>query len=289
MTLLGKIIREILTEDVSMGDVSAAIDNHETIVLNYHSQGKDEHSGPRVIEPYALGLTKAGNPVLRAFEVSGDSRSGISPGWKFMRLDRISSWEPTGETFNIPASERFRGLGDFNPDNDRSMSVVYKIAKFGNEEEANVPQGGPKTKDGKPYQSETQQGTEQSTERPSSPTTTSNIKLQNAFQNNDNAEKSVSGPRMKDGSVDIYKTDTEKNMSNLRKQLEHPIYTSDLKYNNQPTTNPLPQEEPSEEELNSLRDRLGDTSEPMTFADLRNRLNGTSEEDVENEEEKQNI
>ena len=68
-----KILRDILnemliTEAASVNDVNSAIDNHERVIINYHTNGEDANTGARVIEVYAYGLTKAGNPVIRAFQ-----------------------------------------------------------------------------------------------------------------------------------------------------------------------------------------------------------------------------
>ena len=133
MKLLEDIINKImLNESVSINDVEDAIDNHKRIIINYHSKGEDKNTGARVIEVYAYGLTKAGNPVIRSFQPFGDTTTRV-PSWKFFRLDRISAWQPTEQTFNRPADFYYKGLGEFNPNGDETMSVVYKIAKFGNE------------------------------------------------------------------------------------------------------------------------------------------------------------
>ena len=82
--------------------MDSAIDKHERIIVNYHTKGEDKHTGARVIEVYAYGLTKAGNPCIRVFQPYGYSTTTV-PNWKFMRLDRISAWKPTGQIFTRPA------------------------------------------------------------------------------------------------------------------------------------------------------------------------------------------
>lgn len=47
---------------------------------------------------------------------------------EIFRLDRILDWRPTGQYFT-------QARPDFNPNGDRSMSVVYDIANFND----NVP------------------------------------------------------------------------------------------------------------------------------------------------------
>ena len=128
--LLGKLLAEILLEEsVNAQDINDAIDNHERVIINYHSDGKDSAVGPRVIEVYAYGLTKAGNPVIRAFQPYGDTTSKV-PSWKLFRLDRIDDWQPTGQKFTEPASDYYPGTGAFNPNGDKTMGVVYKVAQF---------------------------------------------------------------------------------------------------------------------------------------------------------------
>ena len=128
--MLYQLLEQILLdESVSINDINDAIDNHKRIIINYHSKGEDVATGARVIEVYAYGLTKAGNSVIRAFQPFGDTTTKV-PSWKFFRLDRISAWKDTGQIFSSPASDYYHGLGEFNPNDDRSMSIVYKIAKI---------------------------------------------------------------------------------------------------------------------------------------------------------------
>lgn len=113
----------VLNEDVSVNSVSDSIKNKYQVVLNY--EGDPAHGiapGIRTVEVYAYGLTKAGNPVIRAYQPYGDTASEV-PNWKFFRLDRIKSWKPTYKLINKPAP-------GFNPNGDGSMSVVYSIANF---------------------------------------------------------------------------------------------------------------------------------------------------------------
>lgn len=143
--VFGGILEQILlNESASVENVVKAMDNHAKVIINYHSDGKDEHSGTRVIEPITYGLTKAGNPVIRAFQPYGDTTTN-TPGWKMFRLDRISYWEETKEKFysvpSIPGQEA-------NIDGDSTMATVIKTFRstMGNDA-TNAVNVGPKTKE----------------------------------------------------------------------------------------------------------------------------------------------
>ena len=107
-------------------DINSAINNLYPVVMNYNSGGENLATGKRIIYPIAYGLSKANNPVVRAFEPKGDTIRGV-PKWKFFRVDRILNWE------NIE-DERFdpRQLNGVNETGDMSMTRVFNIAPIGN-------------------------------------------------------------------------------------------------------------------------------------------------------------
>lgn len=139
MNLLSEIYNKlIITENVSVNSITDSINNLYQVVMNY--EGDPAHGiapGLRTVEVYAYGLTKAGNPVIRAYQPYGDTASKV-PNWKFFRLDRIKSWKPTYRLINKPAP-------DFNPNGDGSMSVVYSIANFNQKPISNI--SGPRRKE----------------------------------------------------------------------------------------------------------------------------------------------
>lgn len=135
--LLLEIYRELfLTESVvNAQNISDIIKSRNEVTINY--EGDPEHGvapGIRTIQVYVYGLTKAGNPVIRAYQPYGDTASEV-PEWKMFRLDRIKQWKPTFSIFSKPAPK-------FNPNGDKSMSVVYDIVNF--EEPATQNLTGPK-------------------------------------------------------------------------------------------------------------------------------------------------
>lgn len=237
---------ELLTESVSIGEINNAIDTHTRILINYHTRGEDNNTGARIIEVYAYGLTKAGNPVIRAFQPYGDTTSRV-PSWKFFRIDRISYWKSTGQKFSRPASEYYKGMGLFNPNGDMTMKVVYKIAKFDGYDNISdlkpINHSSPKLKTPTqqqiqtsiPYRTDTEKRMERLRQQLTNPITLSDIKTKNGFRKyNNNDNKSEYGPKMKPqasttaqqvdttNKPEIYKTDTERGMERLRQQLQNP-------------------------------------------------------------------
>jgi hypothetical protein len=73
--------------------------------------------GRRLIEPHCHGMSTAGKDVLRAYQVSGFSRSGEHEGWKLFDVSKIQSMEVLTERFltNRPGHDNA----------DRQMSTVY--------------------------------------------------------------------------------------------------------------------------------------------------------------------
>lgn len=71
----------------------------------------------RLVEPYALGISHAQNPVIRVWQISGASSSGEETGWKLLKLDKISSVTVTDAIFQPTRP-------GYNP-NDKGMSRVY--------------------------------------------------------------------------------------------------------------------------------------------------------------------
>jgi predicted DNA-binding transcriptional regulator YafY len=89
----------------------------------------DGRYSTRYLESYVLGLSKAGNPIVRAYQYAGDTNTEI--GWKTFRLDRIMDWEEMNERpFTNPISDRISGIPKYNRFGDRSMISINKQARF---------------------------------------------------------------------------------------------------------------------------------------------------------------
>lgn len=273
MDILENVVRSLLNENtVSVSDVENAIENHNRIIIDYNSKGDPSNSGARVIEVYAYGLTKAGNPCIRAFQPYGNTTSRV-PSWKFFRLDRISAWKPTKQKFSHPADFYYKNLGDFNPNGDETMSVVYNIAQFTDENDTpQISQSQPKTKQDV-FKTDTEQRMERLRQQLNNPITLSDIKTGDAFKQFSNDKPTISGPKTKQDVLgtptskqpEIYKTDTERGLERLRQQLQNPKKIDLSQFERKPKT-----EQEKERELKKLRQVL--TDKPISLTDLNKKM-----------------
>lgn len=271
MELLERIYNSLLlTESVSVDEVNDALDNHKRVIINYRSKGEDKNTGARVIEVYAYGLTKAGNPCIRAFQPYGDTTSRV-PSWKFFRLDRIIEWKPTEQTFDRPADFYYKNLGDFNPNGDETMSVVYKVANFGNDQ---MPQASvnddPKTKEDV-YKTDSETRMERLKQQVNNPIKLSDIKIGDAFKQSKQTPKPTGEPKTKE---DVYTTSK----------------TQPLTQNNPNTTEKTPEEK--QDNLDRLRNILKDR-QPISLSDLNKKMKEEPQErkwqDVFNQEAEKDL
>ncbi len=271
MELLERLYNSLLlTESVGVDEVNDALDNHKRVIINYRSKGEDKNTGARVIEVYAYGLTKAGNPCIRAFQPYGDTTSRV-PSWKFFRLDRIIEWKPTEQTFDRPADFYYKNLGNFNPNGDETMSVVYKVAKFGNDQ---IPQVSvndePKTKEDV-YKTDSETRMERLKQQVNNPIKLSDIKIGDAFKQAKQTPKPTGEPKTKE---DVYTTSK----------------TQPLTQNNPNTTEKTPQEK--QDNLDRLRNILKDR-QPISLSDLNKKMKEEPQErkwqDVFNQEAEKDL
>jgi hypothetical protein len=130
MLNLYEILQKILTESVDAKNVMDAITNHNYVDVSY-SDEENNAPGHRLIQPYAYGISKSNNGLLRAFQIEGDTLRG-EPKWKTFRIDRITSWKPRKQTFNVPPPMQGYNVPEYNENGDRTMSKVILQAKFDN-------------------------------------------------------------------------------------------------------------------------------------------------------------
>ena len=133
MDFLEQIFQELLTEEARTVDVVDAIKKRYEAKITYKADNDPKGSGERIIQPVAYGTTKAGNPVIRAFEPYGDTKTKV-PAWKFFRLDRITSWKALRQNkFSEPPADKWRmsgAEGKFNENGDETMAEVFLVADF---------------------------------------------------------------------------------------------------------------------------------------------------------------
>lgn len=138
--------RQLLKEYVSRNELTDAINNREIVKIRYQGE-ETERVGWRTIEPFVLGVSSAGNIVLRAWQQAGDSdgfngvkrtpRMGherwnnyhnegpsVVPGWRLFRLDGIKQIMYTGKNFDSTDAQK---LAKYNP-NDGSMGKILTSA-----------------------------------------------------------------------------------------------------------------------------------------------------------------
>jgi predicted DNA-binding transcriptional regulator YafY len=124
---LYETFENLLTEVASRDQIMNAIRDRRVCVINYKGD-EPGGTGLRVIEPVAYGLSKKGNPVVRAWDREGASHKAYLgkkplPSWRFFRVDKMDFIRPTQETFDTPRP-------DYNPNGDKSMERVFIIATF---------------------------------------------------------------------------------------------------------------------------------------------------------------
>ena len=119
-----------LNEAVMPDVVNDAINNRYRVLVNYDDE--ENHAvGTRLIEPYALGYTKANNLAVRSYQYNGDTNTSI-PKWKLMRLDRIINWKPTKQHFYKQPNENGWKAEDYNNEGDNSMIRIINQVHFDN-------------------------------------------------------------------------------------------------------------------------------------------------------------
>ena len=132
---LTESLRGILLEVASIETVQDAV-NGKKVCIVYYDGDEPGGRGLREIEPVALGKSKAGNLVMRAWDREGASHTAYKgeqplPGWRLFRLDKILSCKPTGEVYNSPRP-------NYNFNGDKSMVSIITIAKFDNQQPQTV-------------------------------------------------------------------------------------------------------------------------------------------------------
>ena len=120
-------IKQVISEAATLDDIVRAIKNRQRVII-YYDGDEPGGTGLREIEPVCLGVSKADNKVLRAWDAEGSSYTAYKgeqplPGWRLFRVDKILYFQPTDEIYNEPRP-------NYNLNGDRSMASVIINAKF---------------------------------------------------------------------------------------------------------------------------------------------------------------
>jgi hypothetical protein len=86
--------------------ICEAIRNMRLLVVAYGG-------AKRLVQPYVYGDDHAGKRLLSAYQVSGESASGASSGWKFFRMEKVTSVSLSDRRFHSPRPEFQRNDGAF--------------------------------------------------------------------------------------------------------------------------------------------------------------------------------
>ena len=119
--------KSLILEVASIQSITDAIKKRQVVNI-YYTGDEPGGKGLRQIEPVCYGYSKANNPIVRAWDREGSSHTAYKgeqplPGWRIFRVDKITAFIPTGETFD----EVHPG---YNPNGDKTMSKVIINAKF---------------------------------------------------------------------------------------------------------------------------------------------------------------
>lgn len=114
---------QLITEGVSEDAVKAAIRDKVNVNILYQDY-EDQPPSKRYIQVYNFASTKANNDAIRAYQISGGSKTKPS-AWKIFLLDKIVGWYPTRMKWQNPVSDYDATIPAYNQLGDRTMSQVY--------------------------------------------------------------------------------------------------------------------------------------------------------------------
>jgi hypothetical protein len=128
----------LITEGVSEDEVIKAMDGQYNVKIMYRGEGESTPQ-PRTVQVYVYGQLQSGDYGLRVYQVDGYSKmrkkGPIDPltgekklenephNWKILRLDRISSWQPTKMKWH-------KAVSDYNAALDDDMSKGGNVARY---------------------------------------------------------------------------------------------------------------------------------------------------------------
>ena len=106
----------LLTEaNISIKTFIPIIKDKKKLEITYDSDDPIGR-GKRLLEPYVLGVTKAGNLCFRGYQSLGSTKTYV-PEWKIFLLDKILTWKVVGDRTTPPPLK-------YNPKGDKSLSQI---------------------------------------------------------------------------------------------------------------------------------------------------------------------
>jgi hypothetical protein len=127
--------RQLLNEAVGESAIVDAINKHK-IVYIYYAGDETIMKGYRTIKPMVLGQSKSkkaadegGYMLLRAWQEAGstdsnkkyaDAKGRYKSGWRLFRVDKITSFLPTGKLFSTDEGKMPEG---YNPDDSQMTGI----------------------------------------------------------------------------------------------------------------------------------------------------------------------
>ena len=120
----------MLTEATNRNQIIDAVKTKNVVTI-YYAGDHIVNKGYRDVEIFCYGYSRWGHDSIRAWQTDGvtDTPDGKPmdpltkiPGWRFFRVDRIKSIQPTDEYFTIIRPK-------FNAE-DKDMATIYISASF---------------------------------------------------------------------------------------------------------------------------------------------------------------
>lgn len=122
-------LKILITEAASIDDIKRSIDQKQVCSI-YYDGDEPGGKGLREIEPVALGRSKAGNMVFRAWDDAGASHTAYlndphspKPGWRLFRVDKTTMFKPLRKNFT-------KSRPGYNFSGDKDIVDIITIAKF---------------------------------------------------------------------------------------------------------------------------------------------------------------
>jgi hypothetical protein len=118
-----------LNEAATQLDIVKYIKNRQLINFKYDSPVDPNNNGYyRNVEPYVLGISKAGNLVLRAWQTNLSSSVTMDkPNWRLFRLDGISEILPVNQHFNADIKTIKQTRPKYNDKDSDMIKIIASV------------------------------------------------------------------------------------------------------------------------------------------------------------------